>query len=47
MPLVNSATDKARTKNIRILIHEGYPQKQACAIAYSIQRDIIKRRKKR
>jgi hypothetical protein len=38
MPLVQSASDKARSKNIATLRREGVPQKQATAIAYNVQR---------
>jgi hypothetical protein len=38
MPLVTGSSNVARNKNIRILINDGYPIKQALAIAYNIQR---------
>lgn len=33
MPLVSGSSDKAVSENIRRLRHEGYPQRQAIAIA--------------
>lgn len=38
MPLIKSKSKKAVSKNIRKLKHEGYPQRQAVAIALSIAR---------
>lgn len=38
MPLIKSASNQARSDNIRELIHSGYNPKQASAIAYSNQR---------
>ena len=35
MPLSKGKSDKAVSGNISTLRHEGYPQKQAIAIAYS------------
>lgn len=35
MPLVKGKSAKAVGKNIGTLVEEGYPQKQAIAIAYS------------
>ncbi len=35
MPLRKGKSKKAISKNIRTLRHEGYPQKQAIAIAMS------------
>ena len=37
------AANKRRSKKIRKLIHEGYPQKQAVAIAYSYENKTRKR----
>ena len=39
MPLDKSATPEARSKNIAELMHAGHPQKQAIAIAYSVERE--------
>ena len=38
MPLIKRASKKAMSENIRREMHAGKPQKQAIAIAYSIQR---------
>lgn len=35
MPLKHGKSKAAMSSNIRRLVHEGYPQKQAVAIAYS------------
>ena len=35
MPLLKGKSKKTMVKNIRTLLSEGYPQKQAVAIAYS------------
>ena len=35
MPLHEGHSDKAVSKNISMMMHEGYPQKQAVAIAMS------------
>lgn len=39
MPLIHGYSSRARSENIRRLIHEGYPRKQAAAIAYRIARE--------
>lgn len=46
MPLVKGKSKDAISENIRRLRHEGYPQKQAIAIAYS-EAGRSKKRKKR
>src|SRR4029077_11459924 len=38
MPLNKSGTKQAFSSNVSELMHSGYPQKQALAIAYSTQR---------
>lgn len=38
MPLVKSAGKKAFSKNVEREMQDGKPQKQAVAIAYSVQR---------
>ena len=38
MPLVKSASNKARSENIKREIQAGKPPKQAAAIGYSVQR---------
>jgi hypothetical protein len=44
MPLVKSPSKKAVSLNIRAEIKAGKPQKQAVAIALSVQRQAKKRR---
>lgn len=46
MPLIKSASKKSVGKNIRKMMHEGFPQKQAVAAALSTQRKA-KRKSKR
>lgn len=46
MPLVKSASKKAMSENISREMHAGKPQKQAVAIAYSVQRKAMKRGQK-
>lgn len=48
MPLLKGAkakTDKGFSRNVSTLVREGKPQKQAVAIAYSLAREKVKRRK--
>lgn len=47
MPLVKSASKKARSENIRREIEAGKPIKQAVAIGYSVQRKAKEKRKKK
>lgn len=43
MPLKKSSSDKAFTKNLKTEIGHGVPQKQALAIAYSVQKEAAKK----
>lgn len=45
MPLKSGRSDKAISSNIRTLMHEGRPQKQAVAIAMSVARRARKKAK--
>ena len=45
MPLRKSASNKARSSNIRKEVHAGKPIKQAVAIAYAVQRKAKSKRK--
>lgn len=45
MPLVKSASKKAMSRNIKTEMAAGKPQKQAVAIAYSVQRRAKKGKK--
>ena len=38
MPLEKGSGAKVRSHNVKQLIRDGYPRKQAVAIAYSVQR---------
>ena len=46
MPLVKSASKQAISENIKREMHAGKPQKQAVAIAYSVQRQMKKHMRK-
>jgi hypothetical protein len=46
MPLIKGYSQGSISKNIKTLIKEGKPQKQAVAIANSIAREAKKRAKK-
>lgn len=46
MPLDNSGSKESIGKNIRKLLEEGRPQKQAIAIAESVKRRAKKGKKK-
>lgn len=46
MPLKKSTSKKAMSENIRTEIKAGKPPKQAVAIAYSVQREAKKGKKK-
>lgn len=46
MPLIQGHSQKAKSSNIRKLIKEGYPQKQAVAISYSEAGEKKKSQKK-
>ena len=43
MPLINSKSKEAFRKNVKAEIASGKPQKQAVAIAYSVQREAAKK----
>jgi hypothetical protein len=45
MPLKKSTSKKAVSENIKTEMKAGRPQKQAVAIALSVQREAKKRRK--
>lgn len=47
MPLVKSSSKKAFEENVRREIKAGKPQKQAVAIAYSVQRKAKEKKKQR
>ena len=46
MPLIKSASKKAREKNIEAEIKSGKPIRQSVAIGYSVQREAKKKEKK-
>jgi len=46
MPLKKSASKKAFSANVSAEMHAGKPQKQAVAIAYSVQRKAKSKKKK-
>ena len=46
MPLKRDASDASRSANIEQLMKDGYKQKQAIAIAYSVQRKAAKKKGK-
>jgi hypothetical protein len=47
MPLTRSSSKAAIAKNIRTEVKAGKPQKQAVAIAFSVARQVKKKRKQR
>lgn len=46
MPLVKSTTRKAFGQNVKTEIRHGKEQKQAVAIAYNVQREAKKKKRK-
>lgn len=46
MPLIRGYSDKTRSLNIAKLVREGYPPKQAVAIAYRVQREALARHRR-
>jgi hypothetical protein len=47
MPLIKSTSKKAVSENIRREMKAGRPQKQAVAIALSVQREAAKKKGKK
>lgn len=43
MPLIKKTDKKSQSSNISELMHSGYPEKQAVAISYSVQREAKKK----
>ena len=43
MPLKKSPSDKAFTANLKAELQAGKPQKQALAIAYSVQKEAARK----
>lgn len=46
-PLIQWSSKSSIGKNIKKLISEGYPERQAKAIALNVAKDINKKRKKK
>ena len=46
MPIPNPTTKKGFSNAVRKLVHEGYKQKQAVAIAHSIKRKLAQKKHK-
>lgn len=44
MPLMKEKSKKAQSSNIKKLMEEGYPQKQAVAISYSVMGESKKKK---
>ena len=47
MPLKKGKSNAVKSSNIKELVHSGYPQKQAVAIAYSKARESLKKHDKK
>jgi len=47
MPLKQGFTERSITYNIKELMQSGYPQKQAVAIALSVARKVLLKKKKK
>lgn len=47
MPLVKSATNEARSKNISEMVKSGMPRNQAIAAAYHNQREAREKQRKK
>ena len=46
MPLKKGCSDKTFSKNVKSEMKSGKPQKQAVAVAYSVKKEAMKKKKK-